>query len=60
MLDSESEIQENKPPLLIDDKESIQGSSNIIKYREKMARFKEQWDKFQSDTCYSDENWNVE
>lgn len=48
------------PPVLVDDKETIQGSKNIVKRLEKLEKFKALWEKFQSDACYCDEEGNVE
>jgi glutathione S-transferase len=50
----------SKPPVLLDDKEVIQGSDNILKHLEKLKKFKALWEKFQTDACYCDEEGNVE
>lgn len=48
-----------RPPVLVDEKEIIQGKDNILKHLEKLEEFKEQWYKFQSDACYCDEEGNI-
>jgi len=49
-----------KPPVLVDEKETIQGSKNIVEHLEKLEKFKALWEKFQSDACYCDEEGNIE
>ena len=49
-----------RPPVLVDDKETAQGSENIIRHLEKLKKLKALWEKFQSDACYCDEEENVE
>jgi len=48
-----------KPPVLVDEKEVIQGRENILRHMEELEDFKEQWYKFQSDACYCDEEGNI-
>lgn len=49
-----------KLPILVDEEKIIQGSKNIINYLSDLEKFKEQWYKFQSDTCYCDETGSIE
>lgn len=48
-----------KPPVLVDEKEVVQGKENILRHLEELEEFKEQWYKFQSDACYCDEEGNI-
>lgn len=48
------------PPVLMDDKETIQGRERILAHLEKLAEFRELWYKFQSDACYCDEEGGIE
>ena len=48
------------PPLLLDEGKAIQGSSEILKYLEQMASFKELWYKHQSDACYCNDRGQPE
>lgn len=47
------------PPVLVDEKETIQGRKNILAHLEELEEFKGQWYKFQSDACYCDEEGNI-
>jgi hypothetical protein len=47
-------------PLLMDSKKHIEGEKNIVAYLEELHKFKEEWDKFQSDSCYCDDDGNIE
>lgn len=48
------------PPILVDDREIIQGREDILAHMEELAEFKDLWYKFQSDACYCDEEGNIE
>jgi hypothetical protein len=50
----------NRPPLLVDEGRSIQGSEKIIAHLQELEGLKSQWERFQSDACYCDEQGNVE
>lgn len=47
-------------PFLIDGADTIQGTKNIKDHLEELGLFKAQWDKFQSDSCYCDEEGEIE
>jgi glutathione S-transferase len=49
-----------RPPILVDGRDAIAGSKNIVAHLEELERFKELWYKFQSDTCYCDDQGNIE
>ena len=49
-----------KLPVLVDNDEVIQGSGAILRHLEELEKFKELWDKFQSDACHCDEEGNIE
>jgi len=49
-----------RPPVLVDGRDVIAGSKNIIAHLEELEQFKELWYKFQSDTCYCDDQGKVE
>ena len=42
-------------PVLVDDEKVVQGSDAIVARLEEIEKFKELWDKFQSDACSCDE-----
>jgi hypothetical protein len=42
-------------PALVDEEKVVQGSDPIVARLEEIEKFKELWDKFQSDTCSCDE-----
>jgi len=44
-----------KLPILVDEEKVIQGSETILAHLEEIEKFKELWDKFQSDACSGDE-----
>ncbi|OHB68654.1 MAG: hypothetical protein A2Y77_15875 [Planctomycetes bacterium RBG_13_62_9] len=44
-----------EPPVLVDDDRVIQGSREIFAYIDELREFKRLWLKYQSDTCYLDE-----
>jgi hypothetical protein len=48
-------VNKGGPPILIDDRQIIAGSKNIIAHLEELEQFKELWYKYQSDACYCDE-----
>lgn len=41
-------------PVLIDDEKVIQGSADIFAYVDDLWKFRADWLKYQSDTCYLD------
>lgn len=47
-------------PLLVDKAKYIEGEANIVAYLDKLRKFKAEWDKFQSDSCYCDDDGNIE
>jgi glutaredoxin len=47
-------------PVVVDGRQVIVGSKNIIAHLEELEQFKELWYKYQSDACYCDEEGNVE
>jgi hypothetical protein len=51
---------ESEPPILVDGKQVVQGSKNILTYLEKLESFKEEWDMFQSDSCYCRDDGEIE
>lgn len=53
-------VRIGRPPILVDGRDVIEGSENIIAHLEELEQFKELWYKFQSDACYCDEQGNVE
>jgi glutaredoxin len=42
-------------PVLVDGEKVVQGRDAILARLEEIEKFKELWDKFQSDACYCDE-----
>ncbi len=48
------------PPVLIDGKNIIKGISPILAHLETLRKFKEEWDKFQSDSCYCGDDGEIE
>ncbi len=46
--------------LLDDNGEIVSGYEAILKHLEGLEAFKREWDKFQSDSCYCDEEGNIE
>ncbi|RMG65355.1 MAG: hypothetical protein D6715_08615 [Calditrichaeota bacterium] len=51
---------EARLPVLVDDETVVWGEANILAYLEKVAAFKAEWDKFQSDSCYCGPDGEVE
>ena len=47
-------------PVLWDDEIKYEGKTAILQFLEEMAQFKAEWDKFQSDTCYCDDEGEIE
>ncbi len=47
-------------PCLRDDDRIVCGKEDVLNYLERLGGFLEEWQKFQSDTCYCDENGNIE
>lgn len=47
-------------PLLVDSAKYIEGEKNILAYLEDLRKFKAEWDKFQNDSCYCDDDGNIE
>ncbi len=45
-----------RPPVLVDGRDVLCGSAEIVAHLEKLERFKELWYKYQSDVCYCDED----
>jgi hypothetical protein len=43
-----------KPPVLMDGDQVIQGASRILAHLEELRIFKRLWGKYQSDSCYVD------
>jgi hypothetical protein len=52
--------QLHRIPLLVTRAQYIEGEKNILEYLEDLRKFKAEWDKFQSDSCYCDEDGNIE
>ncbi len=48
------------PPVVWDDQRTYVGKNAILGFLEEMAQFKQEWDKFQSDTCYCDDEGEIE
>ncbi|RMG35644.1 MAG: hypothetical protein D6732_09145 [Methanobacteriota archaeon] len=48
------------PPVLIEGDKVIRGERAILKFLEELGKFKEEWDKFQSDSCYCGDNGEIE
>ncbi len=48
------------PPVIVDGQSVIQRKEELFRYLSKLARFKEEWDRFQSDSCYCGEDGEVE
>ncbi|OHB80447.1 MAG: hypothetical protein A2Z25_08855 [Planctomycetes bacterium RBG_16_55_9] len=48
------------PPILVDGRDVIQGSKEIIAHLEELEQFKELWYKFQSDACYCNEQGDID
>ena len=46
-------------PALVDERQVIEGAEAIVKHLEELGEFKELWCKFQSDSCYCDEEGHV-
>ena len=49
------ELAGRRLPLLVDGDKIIEGSRPILAHLEKLADFKKQWYKYQSDVCYCDD-----
>lgn len=47
-------------PVIRDGEKLVRGRNEIRTFLEELERFKQEWDKFQSDSCYCDENGEVE
>ncbi|GAB4379663.1 MAG: hypothetical protein Kow0042_29280 [Calditrichia bacterium] len=47
-------------PALQDGEQIFKGKSAILKHLEELETFKQEWDKFQSDSCYCDDEGNIE
>jgi len=47
-------------PILVDGRDIIEGSENIVAHLGELEQFKELWYKFQSDACYCDEQGNIQ
>ncbi len=47
-------------PVLQDGKKIIQGKNDILNYLEELEKIKAEWDKFQSDSCYCDDDGEIE
>ncbi len=47
-------------PALVDGDTVVCGEENILAYLEELARFKAEWDRFQSDSCYCGPDGEVE
>lgn len=47
-------------PALIDGEKIISGEQNILSHLKELAAFKEEWDRFQSDSCYCGDDGEVE
>jgi hypothetical protein len=47
-------------PGLRDDDRIVCGKEDVLNYLEDLGGFLEEWQKFQSDSCYCDVNGNVE
>ena len=59
-VNSVEEIRDKIPsvftlPVLVDEEKVVQGSDAVLARLEEIEKFKELWDKFQSDACSSDE-----
>ena len=48
------------PPTLIDGENIIGGIELILAHLETLRQFKEEWDKFQSDSCYCGDDGEIE
>jgi len=46
--------QGTEAPVLVDDEKVVQGSADIFAYIDDLWRFRADWLKYQSDTCYLD------
>lgn len=49
-----------RAPLLRDGEKFYQGKAAILSHLEELEKFKQTWDKFQSDACYCDDQGNTE
>lgn len=58
--DTESIPPNTAIPLLADNGNLVSGESAILKHLEELEAFKIQWDKYQSDSCYCDEEGDIE
>lgn len=47
-------------PVLEDEGEVITGRKAVLEHLEKLAGFKAEWEKFQTDACYCDDEVNIE
>lgn len=52
--------KDSKLPLLADNGNFISGEKAILSHLDELEQFKTEWDKYQSDSCYCDEDGNVE
>ena len=46
-------------PALEDEGRMIRGREAVLKHLESLAKFKGEWEKFQTDSCYCDDDGNV-
>jgi hypothetical protein len=44
-----------KPPAIIWGDDIVRGTEKIVEYLDRFSGFKEEWEKFQGDSCYCDE-----
>jgi len=44
------------PPIIVDGQDVVQEKQALFRYLRELARFKEEWDRFQSDSCYCGED----
>lgn len=49
-----------EPPVLVDGDEIYRGSDEILSHLKTLRCFKEEWDKFQSDSCYCGDDGEIE
>jgi glutaredoxin len=49
-----------KLPVLVDEEKLFEGSEAILRHLEELEEFKTEWYKFQSDSCYCNDQGEVE
>ncbi|MEJ2635388.1 MAG: hypothetical protein P8184_08860 [Calditrichia bacterium] len=47
-------------PALLDGEKIFSGKESILEHLEELEKFKAEWDKFQSDSCYCDDEGDIE